>query len=673
MRAKTLYLLTLSAVVVAAVVSAASPSDVAGGSAQRERSGPGAPPAQSALTADTEQQLLDQYCLACHSERARAAGLDSARKLALDTLDVTQVARDARSWELVARRLRAGMMPPAGMPRPDPTTYAAMAEWLEQELDRNAAPHTPPPGLHRLNRTEYANVVRDLLDLPIDPAKYLPSDDSTAGFDNIAGALGISSTLVEAYVTTAQKISRLALGVPEEPTLAVYRTREDATQDYHIEGLPFGTRGGLLVEHLFPSDGEYTITVTPIFGDNMSPAGFGSVPCEQIAILLDGDRLRLMDWNGGGRAPEATCRGERQARGRSGQAGTEAFFGGAGGEAMRIRVQTTAGVHKVGATFLATQYAPLLNMDRRFKRSTIQTGPTPGYSFFPHVGTIRIEGPDNATRPSDSPSRRKIFVCGSGAASAVGTAEETACARRIVTNLSARAFRRPVTTADVDELMTFYEFGRKEKDFEQGIEMVLARILASPQFIYRIEEEPATVAPGQTYRISDVDLASRLSFFLWSSAPDEALLTSARQGRLSDPVVLEQQVPADAEAPERKGAGSQLRRSVVEPARPGGRGAVPHGLPGFRRPVAPGDARGDRVAIRRHRSRGPQYSRLAGRGLHVRQRAAGPALRHSLRLRQSVPARHTRPRHGVAPGASRQGRVSDHDVQARADVAGHAR
>lgn len=534
MRARLPFVLILQAAALAAVVSAASSVGRAAG----------APPAQGGATAATERQLLNQYCLACHNEKARAAGLDSARKLALDTLDVARVAQDAKTWELVVRKLRAGMMPPAGMPRPDPATYESMIAWLENELDRNAVPYTPPPGLHRLNRTEYANAIRDLLDLPIDPARYLPSDDSTSGFDNIAGALGISSTLVEAYVTAAQKISRLALGVPEEPALAVYRTREDTSQDYHIEGLPFGTRGGLLLEHLFPSDGEYTITVTPIFGDNMSPAGFGSVPCERIAILVDGERVQLMDWNGGGRAPAADCGGRRQAAGRSGQAGPEAFFGGRGGTPMRVRFTTTAGSHKVGATFLATQYAPLLDLDRHFRRSTIQTGPTPGYTFFPHVGTIRIEGPYNATRATDSPSRRRIFVC--SPASAAG---ERACARQIVRNLATQAFRRPMTAADVDMLMEFYEFGRRECTgtatpcpFEQGVEMVLARILASPQFIYRIEEEPAAAKPGQAYRISDIDLASRLSFFLWSSAPDEALLTAARQGRLGDPVALEQQV-----------------------------------------------------------------------------------------------------------------------------------
>ena len=504
-----------------------------------------APAARPAMDAAREQQLFQQFCYACHSERAKAAGLDSAKKLALDSLDTSNVRRDAKTWELVARKLRAGMMPPAEMRRPDPATYEGMSAWLEGELDRDAPPYTPPPGLHRFNRTEYANAIRDLLDLPIDPAKYLPSDDSTSGFDNIAGALGISSTLVEAYVTAAQKISRLAIGEPEDPTLVVYRPREDTSQDYQVEGLPFGTRGGLLVEHLFPSDGEYTITVTPIFGDNMTPIGFGSVPCEQIEFLLDSQRLELMDWHGGGRAPATECRGRVQAAGRTGQDGPEAFFGK--GAPMRVRTHVTAGSHMVGVTFLATQYAPLLDLDKHFRRSTIQTGPTPGYTFFPHVGTVRIEGPFSATHATSSPSRRKLLVCtpplDSGRSlGARREADEEACARRIVQNLATHAFRRPATAADVDGLMEFYRLGRREKDFELGVEEALARVLASPQFIYRIEQQPANLAAGQTYRISDIDLASRLSFFLWSSPPDETLLKAAQQGQLKEPAILEQQV-----------------------------------------------------------------------------------------------------------------------------------
>jgi hypothetical protein len=491
-----------------------------------------------AQTAADERALLDKYCVACHNVKARAAGMDSAVKLTLDDLDLSQVNRNSAVWERVVRKLRAGQMPPAGMPRPDGASYESMIAWLENELDRQAQPYAPPPGLHRLNRTEYANVVRDLLDLEIDPAKYLPSDDSTHGFDNIAGALGISSTLVEAYVSAGQKISRLALGYPETPTLAVYRTREDTSQDYHVEGLPFGTRGGLLVNHVFPSDGEYTLTVTPIFGDNMSPAGFGSVPCEQLEILLDGVRLGLINWQGGGRnQPPPDCGGRGQGfNPPTGQAGPEAFLGGRGGNPMRIRFKTTAGAHAVGVTFLATNFAPLLDLDRHFQRSTLQTGPTPGYTFFPHVGTVRIEGPFNAVRATDSPSRRRIFVCRPAGPN------DTACARRILNRLVTNGFRRPAATADVNLLMEFFEGGRAEKDFDLGIELALARILASPQFIYRVEEATSTRRASGPVPISDVDLASRLSFFLWSRGPDEELLRVATRGRLRDPATLEAQV-----------------------------------------------------------------------------------------------------------------------------------
>ncbi len=338
--------------------------------------------------------------MSCHNEKLKTAGL------MLDVLDLAHVGENAAIWEKVVRKLRAGMMPPSGSRRPDPATYESLIVWLENELDRNPQVHLPPPGLHRLNRTEYANAIRDLIDLEIDPAKFLPSDDSTHGFDNIAGALGISSTLVEAYVSAAGKISRLAIGEAETPALVVYRAPEDTSQDYHIEGLPFGTRGGMLVRHVFPSDGEYTVTVTPIFGDNMSPAGFGSVPCEKLDIMLDGERLQLMDWQGGGRAPAANCGGRRQAAVRSGQAGPEAFFGGRGGTPMRVRFKTTAGLHRVGVTFLQTNLAPILDLDQHFARSTVQTGPTPGYTFFPHVGYCANRGPvrGNAGREFAQPA-----------------------------------------------------------------------------------------------------------------------------------------------------------------------------------------------------------------------------------------------------------------------------
>src|SRR5438132_1607612 len=491
--------------------------------------------AQSAAASDTaaaQRAIVAQYCSTCHSDKAKAAGMDSARKIDFDALDIAHVSRDAETWERIVRKLRAGMMPPSGMRRPDPATYKGLITWLENELDRSAVTYMPPPGLHRLNRTEYANVIKDLLDLDIDPGKYLPSDDSTHGFDNIAGALGVSSTLVEAYVSAGQKLSRLAIGKAATPSLTVYRTPEDTSQDYHIEGLPFGTRGGMLIKHVFPSDGEYQITMTPIFGDNMSPQGVGSVPCEKLEGLLDGERIELLDWQGGGRTPPVTCGGRQVAAVQSGQTGQDL-----GRTSMKIRISTKAGPHELGVTFLQTNLAPILDLDQHFMRDTVQTGPTPGFTYFPHVGTVRIEGPYNAKQAEDSPSRRKIFIC-----RPTTPADETACARKIISNLATHAFRRPAINADVDSLMAFYQEGRGEANLEDGIENALARILTDHRFIYRIEAEPPNVKQGETYRVSDIDLASRLSFFLWSTIPDDELIRVAGQGKLIDPVVLEQQV-----------------------------------------------------------------------------------------------------------------------------------
>src|SRR5437773_2988922 len=317
----------------------------------------------------------------------------------------------------------------------------------------------------------------------------------------------------------------------------------------------------MLVTHVFPSDGEYTVTVTPIFGDNMSPTGFGSVPCEKLGVLLDNDRLQLLDWQGSRRLgqPADTCgaasgqaagqRGRGAAPGPAGGRGVNvptpaarAARGGGGGfrnepPPMRVRFKTTAGAHAVGVTFPATNFAPLLDLDQHFMRDTVQTGPTPGFTFFPHVGTLRIEGPFNAAPAKESPSRARMFACRPTAAH-----EEAACARRITTTLATRAFRRPASGSDVQALMAFYQAGRKEGDFDHGVEMVLARILADPRFIYRIETEPPTAKANQPYRISDLDLASRLSFFFWSSVPDDELIDAASQGKLKDPAALERQV-----------------------------------------------------------------------------------------------------------------------------------
>jgi mono/diheme cytochrome c family protein len=530
---------------------------------------------ETTLTADAERDLFARYCVSCHNEKAKASGVDSSRKLTIDTIDFHDIRKSAEKAELIVRKMRAGMMPPANVRRPEPAAYRAMITWLENDLDRTAVSYTPAPGLHRFNRTEYANAIHDLLDLDIDPAKYLPSDDSTHGFDNIAGALGISSTLVESYVTAAGKISRLALGEAIPPTLVVYRTPEDTSQDYHIEGLPFGTRGGMLIQHEFPADGEYAITTTPIFGDNMSPTGFGSVPCEKLEVLLDGERLALLDWQGGGRfgVTPPNCGGK--------PAAPQTFQQRNQIPRMTVKTKVTAGLHAVGVTFPQTNFAPILDLDQHFQRDTLQTGPTPGFTFFPHVGTVRIEGPFNATTTKDSASRRKIFICTPASA-----ADETVCARKIVTKLATHAFRRPAATGEVESLMAFFRDGRKEGgSFDAGIENALARILASPKFIYRIESEPVMAKIGQPYRISDLDLASRLSFFLWSRGPDDELMNVAAQNRLHEPAVLEQQVKRMLKDPRAEALASNFAGQWLNLRGLGSSGPLPMIYPDFDDPL----------------------------------------------------------------------------------------
>ena len=462
-------------------------------------------------TADAEKAFLTQNCVTCHSTAQKARGFEPALRLTIDNLDPAHVEKDAETWEKIVRKVRAGMMPPSGMPRPNPQVFESGIVFLETELDRTAKAHIPPPGLHRMNRIEYANAIRDLLDIQIDPSKYLPSDDSTRGFDNIAGALGISPTLLEGYVSAAGKISRLAIGDISTPVQTTYRVAEDTDQDYHVEGMPFGTRGGMLAQHEFPADGEYTVKISPISKGNMGNTNpFGEIPGEKMELLLDGERLHVWEWD----------------RDRERADGT-----------LNFKFPAKAGRHTVVATYLATNYAPGTDLNQHFLRSTIETGGLPGYRFFPHIGKLVIDGPYDAKGASDTSARRRIFVCKPASA-----AQETACARQIVTNIARKAFRRPLKDQDTEILMGFYQRGRNAKDFDSGIEMALRRVLADPEFVFRREAEPATLAAGQTYRISDLELASRLSFFLWSSIPDDELLTVASQNKLRDPVVLEQQV-----------------------------------------------------------------------------------------------------------------------------------
>jgi len=472
----------------------------------------GAPsPAVASSGVEAQRALIDKYCVGCHNARVKSGGL------VLESLDLAKLADHREIAEKVALKLRSGMMPPLRAPRPDKATLDGLIAWIEQELDRHASPNLAAPGIHRLNRTEYQNVVRDLLGLKIDAAKFLPSDNSTHGFDNIAGALTTSPALMEAYLSAAGKISRLAMATNTAPTFVEFNVPDDATQNYHVPGLPFGTRGGTLIEHEFPADGDYELKIVPIFEGNMGQANdpFGQITGERLAVTIDGQQVHLFDWD-------------------------KEMVGAPRSGVPTPPIHVKAGLRKVGVTFLATNYAPDTNINRVFERATIETGGIPGYVFFPHVGKVKIEGPVNATRASDTPSRRKIFVC--TPAARASAREETACARTILSTLARRAYRRSVTAADVDVLLEFYTSGRRDGSFDDGIEKALRRLLADPEVMFRREVAPASVRPGGSYRVSDLALASRLSFFLWSSIPDDELLTLAEQGRLREPATLEKQV-----------------------------------------------------------------------------------------------------------------------------------
>jgi len=468
---------------------------------QKQSAATGAAPATSATA---QRALLDQYCVTCHNDRTKRANLT------LEKLDLATVGDNPQLWEKVVRKLRAGVMPPPGMRRPELTAYTGLTEWLEGQIDRKAKVNPGTIVLHRLNRAEYANAVRDLVDLEIDPATLLPADDSSRGFDNVAGSLTLSSTLLESYANAAGKVARMAVGYWKTPTERTYIAPSDTSQEYHIEGQPFGTRGGIVVNHVFPADGEYKFSLKefvlgPYIGD------------EQIELNINGERTQLFEWNNL----------------KGGNGGGDGDTGGG----LEITVPVKAGTHTVGVTFVATNYRPSLDPAKHYARSTLENSRIAGFTNYPEVGLLKIQGPFNALRPVDSRSISKVFTCRLTTAT-----QEEACAREIVTRLTRRAYRRPTTPEDLESLMGFYQEGRKGGTFEDGIEVALRRILASPQFLVRIEKEPASLAVGQTYRITDLELASRLSFFLWSSIPDDELLNLASQGKLSTPAVLEQQV-----------------------------------------------------------------------------------------------------------------------------------
>ncbi len=458
-----------------------------------------------AVDASPQRALVDRYCVGCHNAKLLTGNL------ALDKLDLAHLGDHAEIGEKVVRKLRAGMMPPAGMPRPDPATLEAFVSWMEKELDRSAVTYLPAPGLHRLNRTEYTNAIRDVLALRVDATKFLPPDDSTHGFDNIAGALTLSPALMEAYLSAAGKISRLAVGDVSAPTQAVFEVPADTAQNYHIEGLPFGTRGGILIKYQFPADGEYTFKVKGVTG--YFQAVLGGIKGEQLEVTVDGERVKLFDWD-------------------------KEISNTTGNGKSTPRIPVKAGLHTIGVTFLATNDVPDSEVNKPFQRTMNTPGSIPGFLFYPHVGQVWIEGPYDPKGASDTAARKKIFVCHPASAK-----DEAPCARTIMASLVKHAFRRPATSADLTSLMTFYKEGRSDGgSFDDGIEAALQRVLADPEFVYRAEPEAAGLPAGKTYRISDLALASRLSFFLWSSVPDDELIDLAAQGKLKDPAVLEKQV-----------------------------------------------------------------------------------------------------------------------------------
>jgi hypothetical protein len=474
-------------------------------------------PAEPAASAHAA--VVGKYCVTCHSDRSRTGGLS------LEHADLTDVSKGAEIWEKAIRKVRIGMMPPPGMPRPPRAQLDALAGYLETALDR-AAIERPRPGrtsMHRMNRAEYANAVRDLLALDIDAAALLPPDDESSGFDNIADVLTVSPSLMERYLSASWNISRLALGnLSIAPSTSVYRVRPDLSQDQHVEGLPPGTRGGILVRHTFPLDGEYTIKLR--LWRNTFDLMRGMEDPHDIEIAMDGRRLSLV-----------TAGGREQFLKMAENPGT---FGTDLDQRLTVKVPVKAGTHTLWATTVLKSHGPRDDMIKPFLRTTVDGLDIMGD---PSVDRLTIEGPFGATGSGDTASRRRIFVC-----TPSGAGEEAPCAARILSALARVAYRRPVDKATADTLMDFYRRGRAGAPgngaFERGIESALQFLLASPEFLIRFESDPPNLAAHSAYRLDDFALASRLSFFLWSSLPDEPLLTLASQHKLTDPVVLEQQV-----------------------------------------------------------------------------------------------------------------------------------
>ncbi len=528
----------------------------------------------AATAAPADDGLLNRYCVGCHTETQRRLG---NVPIALDTLERSDIGASAETWERVVRKLRAGMLHPADGPRPDRRSRDAFVLRLETELDRAAAAR-PNPGrtepLRRLSRAEYQYAIRDLLDLEMDVASLLPSDEASGGFGDSAGALKPSRALMERYLSAAQTISRTAIGTPPPvPNIDYFRVADDLSQDHRLPGLSFGTRGGTQIRYTFPVDAEYAIRVELQRDLNES---IPTWPEPQfLEVSIDGDRVHVftlpgvpaaraqagapVPGRGRGDGPAAgRGRGEGQGTGRGDEPGAAQGEEPAAGRGRgrgrgegpvagrsrpdadrdwQVRVPVKAGTRDVQVAFLkqtsAVAETARLPFQRPYPAGTNITETRTGA----HLRSVEISGPYETTGPGETPSRRRIFLCRPADVRA-----EPACARTILAALARRAYRRPVTDADLEPLLALYREGRAEAGFEDGIGRALRLLLVSPEFLLRIEREPAAAGPGRPYRISDLELASRLSFFLWSSIPDGELLDLAERGQLRDPAVLERQV-----------------------------------------------------------------------------------------------------------------------------------
>jgi cytochrome c551/c552 len=469
--------------------------------------------APAALTISAQQALVNQYCVTCHNDKLRTGGFSWTR------IDLAHPEKNLQQAEKVVLKLRAGMMPPAGAPRPNAAQSAALATSIENAIDKaaEAHPYAGAPDLHRLNRTEYRNSIRDLLDLDVDVSSMLPPDDMSHGFDNMADALTITPAVMQGYVRAAGKISRLALGDAQvTPYQTAYNVPKVVNQRRHVDGAPFGTRGGISVVHQFPADGAYKFSITlyyyyleQLFGVAL-PANLTN---QQIEISVDG--ARVWDFPIDPKTKE-----------------TQASY-------VTSPISVKAGPHRVTAAFLEKGDGPIVDTIQLYEQTLIDvsTGIQPGMTTLPHLHTLTITGPLNVTGVSETPSRQKIFVC-----HPESEIEQLPCAKKIIAKLGRQAFRHPLNDADVERLLSEYQYGRNEGSFDSGIRMAVQAILSDPQFVFRFERDPAGVAPGTNYRLSDLELASRLSYFLWSSAPDDELLSVASENKLHQSEVLNREV-----------------------------------------------------------------------------------------------------------------------------------